>query len=140
MRYFTVEEANRALVLIRPIVSDIGEKRQRLVRTEQQLRTLRSRRNQHETAQLQRAELTFRKLIEQIEYHALEIAQVGCVLKDMHRSIIDFPSWHEGHEIYLCWQSAEQSVGHWHEIDAGFTRRRAIDEAFRPTHEISFSA
>jgi hypothetical protein len=54
---------------------------------------------------------------------------MGIELKDPEQGLIDFRSIREGREVYLCWKLGEERVSHWHEIDAGFAGRQALEEA-----------
>jgi len=55
-----------------------------------------------------------------------EICEEGCHLKDLESGLVDFPTLWEGREVYLCWQLGENEVGHWHEIEAGFSGRQSL--------------
>ena len=55
-----------------------------------------------------------------------ELTQVGVLLKDYNRGLIDFPCWMDGREVYLCWHQGEDEVAWWHEIEAGFAGRQKI--------------
>jgi hypothetical protein len=55
------------------------------------------------------------------------IAAYGCALKDVDQGLIDLPTRRDGRTVFLCWQSGEIAITHWHEIDAEFSGRRAID-------------
>ena len=37
---------------------------------------------------------------------------------------------HEGRAVCLCWRLGEESVSHWHEVDAGFSGRQEITADF----------
>jgi hypothetical protein len=56
-----------------------------------------------------------------VEFHTREIQ-----IKDVERGLIDFPSIREGREVFLCWQSGEDDIEHWHELDSGFAGREPI--------------
>jgi len=56
-----------------------------------------------------------------LEFHKREIQ-----IKDVERGLIDFPSLREGREIFLCWENGEETIEHWHELDAGFSGREPI--------------
>ena len=50
---------------------------------------------------------------------------VEIVLRDIDRGLIDFPAMRDGVEVYLCWLvDDEESIGFWHEPEAGFAGRR----------------
>ena len=50
------------------------------------------------------------------------------VLRDLDRGLVDFPALCDSTEIYLCWQEGEGEIAFWHEREAGFAGRRAIDD------------
>ena len=50
------------------------------------------------------------------------------VLRDLDRGLLDFPALRDGVEIYLCWEEGEEEIGWWHEPEAGFAGRRALDD------------
>jgi len=56
-----------------------------------------------------------------------ELEAVDIVLRDFERGLVDFPALRDGHEIYLCWLvDEEESIGFWHEPEAGFAGRRPL--------------
>jgi hypothetical protein len=58
----------------------------------------------------------------------LELREREIVLRDLDRGLVDFPALREGREVYLCWEEGEPEIGFWHEPDAGFRGRRALDD------------
>ncbi len=50
------------------------------------------------------------------------------VLRDLDRGLVDFPAMRDSAEIYLCWQEGEDEIAFWHEPEAGFAGRRALDD------------
>lgn len=57
-----------------------------------------------------------------------ELRELEVVLRDLDRGLLDFPSLRAGREIYLCWVEGEDTIGFWHEPEAGFAGRRRLDE------------
>ena len=55
-----------------------------------------------------------------------ELEELGVVIKDLDRGLIDFPAIRDDREIYLCWQLDEDEIGFWHDIDAGFGGREPL--------------
>ena len=56
-----------------------------------------------------------------------ELEAVEIVLRDVDRGLIDFPAMRDGIEVYLCWLvDDEESIGFWHEPEAGFAGRRPL--------------
>ena len=56
-----------------------------------------------------------------------ELDAVEIVLRDVDRGLIDLPAMRDGVEVYLCWLvDDEESIGFWHEPEAGFAGRRPL--------------
>ena len=55
------------------------------------------------------------------------ILEMGIYIKDLDHGLIDFLGTRNGHEILLCWHYGEEDITFWHEVDAGFSGRQAID-------------
>jgi hypothetical protein len=47
-------------------------------------------------------------------------------LKDLDRGLLDFPSLLNGREVFLCWERDEDSIGYWHDLDAGYAGREPL--------------
>lgn len=56
-----------------------------------------------------------------------KIAEMGVVVDDLEFMAFDFYSWLDGSEIFLCWQSGERQVNHWHLPEESFSERRLLD-------------
>src|SRR5258707_1330431 len=48
----------------------------------------------------------------------------------------DFRAIRSGRQVFLCWQTGELEITHWHELDAGFSGRRGIADPgeFKPAY------
>lgn len=57
----------------------------------------------------------------------VELREAEIVVRDLDRGLLDFPALREGREVYLCLQDGEDEIGFWHEPDAGFGGRVALD-------------
>ena len=64
-----------------------------------------------------------------------EVQELGCVVKDLDVGLVDFPTFFEGREVYLCWKLGEPAIAFWHGVDEGFAGRKAIDQNFREHHQ-----
>jgi len=129
-KYFTVSEANATLPLVRAIVRDVTElaadlrdRHERISRFQPTDRLGLSEAHQEELLQVQ-AELE--RGLEQMQGYERELAQLGVELKDRLTGLIDFPSWMNGREVYLCWRQGDPEVAHWHELEAGFAGRQKL--------------
>lgn len=53
----------------------------------------------------------------------------GIVIQDLDRGLVDFPSWLEGEEVFLCYELADgDAIVAWHSLDGGFAGRRPLDD------------
>ncbi len=56
-----------------------------------------------------------------------EIEDLGIVLRDPARGLVDFPALHpSGVEVLLCWRAGEEDLGWWHLPEDGFAGRRRL--------------
>jgi hypothetical protein len=126
-KFFTPEEANATLPLLRAIVQDISslaatmrDRHERLMKlTEAEDRRASATEIESLQCELEQAEETMHGYIE-------ELNKLGVLLKDFVTGLIDFPAWINDHEVYLCWRLEEPEVGFWHEVDAGFAGRQRL--------------
>jgi hypothetical protein len=135
VRYYTVEEANRALPYVRAIVADIVRQNGVVEELQQRLaRVGRDRKRNPDDAYSE--ELTqFRSELEAEEdrlntYHQ-ELRALGVELRNMDGLCV-FPSMMDGRDVYLCWRLGEPTVAFWHEREAGFAGRQKIADASAP--------
>jgi hypothetical protein len=115
-KYFTPEEAESTLPLVRKIVKDI-------------LDTAREMRLFAEDLDGKVEENpVIQKMAENINGFMKELEEIGCLYKDWNFTIglVDFPAIIDGREVYLCWRSDEESVMYYHEVDKDFSERRLI--------------
>lgn len=122
-RYFTLEEANAVVQVIRPLVKEILEIRQRIIAKRPEIWPV-----------LQRAagnggsRAASEMVTEFMRLDALvrEIHATDAVLKDINLGLVDFLALRDGREIYLCWQYDEKEIKYWHELHTGYAGRRPI--------------
>jgi len=132
-KYFTIDEANNALPLVRAIVGDIVAKYSEVSERKSRLDQIRESRSTRDRAsrdlygeELAQVEEALEKEIVKLQEFIDELEKLGIELKDISRGLIDFPSLMDGREVYLCWLLGEDEIGHWHEIDAGFAGRQSL--------------
>jgi len=129
-KYFTLDQANASLPLVRAIVDDITqlarslrERRERLARLQTPARI---RVGDAYREELDQARLDFERDQDRLAEYVQELTALGIELKDYETGLIDFPSRMDGRDVYLCWRLGESEVGHWHELDAGFAGRKKL--------------
>jgi hypothetical protein len=62
------------------------------------------------------------------------IHETGCLVKDLDKGLVDFPTLFRGEEVYLCWMMNEPGIEFWHKVEDGFAGRKQIDDDFRENH------
>ena len=129
-KYFSVEEANRSLPLVKAIVEDIVRQSRKVESLHERLeRVLRGPRRRlddlysEELAQTQ-SELEIEE--EKLQGYTDELKNLGVELKSDEDGLCDFRSLMNGREVYLCWRLGEPEVMFWHELDTGFAGRQTI--------------
>jgi hypothetical protein len=130
-KYFTPEQANSMLPLVRSIVTDICELAQRMEQRRRRLQQAESSSRQRQTftdAQLEEEQAAWDQETEKFQECLQELAQLGVELKDPYMGLVDFPCWKDGREVYLCWRLGEPKISWWHEVHLGFAGRRPLSD------------
>ncbi|MAT16868.1 MAG: hypothetical protein CMJ46_16535 [Planctomyces sp.] len=134
-KFFSVDDANRMLPLVSAIVADIvelyndvHERRNRLARVRHHSsKNTRAEDNPYEEEVLQ-IEKELEADIDRLDEFVDELQKLGIELKDPVKGLVDFPTYHQGREAYLCWMLGEPEVAFWHDLDAGFGGRQPIEK------------
>jgi hypothetical protein len=134
-KYFTVEEANKALPLVRVIVGDIARQARVVEDLRQRLAAVLSDRGKRrvdpyseELAQSQ-AEMEVEE--EKLASYVDELTELGVELKGFD-GLCDFPSLKDGRVVCLCWRLGEPEVMFWHEEKDGFAGRQSLPNRNNP--------
>jgi hypothetical protein len=132
MRFFTEEEANEALAVVRPTVERLVAARRRFLHVAGRLENVqghvagngggldpeRVRDLQEEVSEAGAAVAT---VVGELE--ALDVQ-----VKDLDEGLIDFPALHpqSNETVLLCWRLGEEKVVHWHGLEEGFAGRKPL--------------
>ncbi len=125
LKYFTVPEAE---ALIPAIIEHLSVAQEAKIRIEHKIEEWRRRHKDlppSEEAVL-RGQVDY--MASQLEKVLGEIADLGCIPKDLDMGLIDFPTRIDGKEGYLCWKLGEKRITHWHNLTDGFSGRRKLKE------------
>ena len=125
-KYFTLADARRALPLVRRIAADIQNAQANRFRLHADLsaQTI----GDPASAAVRQIQKDLEKQTLRLEDLVAELQKIGVDLKDPARGLLDFPAVHEGREVLLCWKAGEETIGFWHEMDAGYANRRPVAE------------
>jgi hypothetical protein len=129
-RFFTPEEANEALVEVRPLVERMVASRHALLEAQRRQAELVARVASNGgglsppdvsavAAEVQQASTELVAVVE-------ELQGLGVQVKDLDRGLVDFPCVHRGREVLLCWELGEDEVAYWHGTEEGFAGRKPL--------------
>jgi hypothetical protein len=129
-RTFTLEEANRALVELRPIVERMVQHRANLTAAQLEQAELVTRiagnggdmvpSDLHEAAETIQREATA------ISECAERINAAGAEVKSLEEGLLDFPARRGDEVVLLCWKLGEDEIHYWHRVDEGFAARKPL--------------
>jgi hypothetical protein len=129
-KFYTVDEANGMLPLLRSILRDITELAQELRERNDRLSRVQvptpkaiGDAHREELLEMQ-AELERGQ--ERMREYEEELKSLNVELKDHMTGLIDFPCMLDGRPVFLCWRLGEPEVAFWHELDAGFAGRKKL--------------
>ncbi|GIW06810.1 MAG: hypothetical protein KatS3mg060_1615 [Dehalococcoidia bacterium] len=128
-RYFTVDQANRMLPQLIPLLEELRAMKRQLdrLREEQDALQEKARANgHHRAAEIADLAGQIERLVNESGERIAQINALGVQVKDIEMGLIDFPSLHRGKRVYLCWKLGEPSVGFWHPIESGYAGRQPI--------------
>jgi hypothetical protein len=129
-RFFTVEEANARLPLVRAIVSDMTSLARDVLDRRQRLAVLLEGRKASSGDAYTDELRSMQKMLEQdsvrLEEYAQELKDLGVEAKGAVEGLVDFPAIMEGREVCLCWRLGEPEVLYWHEVEAGYAGRQPL--------------
>jgi hypothetical protein len=129
-RFFTVDQANAALPLVKAIAKDLAELSRDVIERRQRLNELRTGRQAPKgdlySEELALVEQELERDAERLQEYVEELRELGVEPKNGPEGLVDFPARVDGRTIYLCWRLGEPEVLHWHELDAGFLGRQPL--------------
>ena len=129
-RLFTREEADAMLPELRGLLERVAMARRQLLQTTRELDALERKRDRSNALQLGRSLRELRARLgadrDALRTAFEEITNRGVQVKNIEPALLDFPAWHEGRVVLLCWRDGEPSVAHWHDLDVGFAGRQPL--------------
>ena len=122
-QYFTPQQANDTLKIIRPLMDEVQAIRRKILTNQPEAwpaieKSVGNGGN--------RALSNMVQDFEKLDALVHRILDTGVQIKDVNLGLLDFSALRDGHEVYLCWQYGEGDIAFWHEVDAGFAGRQSI--------------
>jgi hypothetical protein len=131
MRFFTDEEANDALEIVRPLAERLVEARRRFVhvagRLEEVEGTVSGNGGGLDPERVRELQERAAQAAADLAGIVAELEEVGVQVKDLDEGLIDFPAKHPGGDtVLLCWRLGEGEVAYWHGLEEGFAGRKPL--------------
>ena len=123
-KFFSVQQANKSLVLLQRIVGEIIDEYNQLLQVEELIEKAEETNSTHRLGEY-RKELV--RLVDAVHGCLEEIDTVGVTVRDFRTGIVEFPAMYEGREIRLCWVYGDEKISYWHELDSGLYSREEIE-------------
>ena len=129
-RTFTPEQANEALVELRPIVERMVQHRRNLTAAQVQQAELVTRiagnGGDMVPSDLHEAADTIQREAAAISGCAERINAAGAEVKSLEEGLLDFPARRGDEIVLLCWKLGEDEIHYWHRADEGFGGRKPL--------------
>ena len=130
MHLFTLEEANAALVELRPVVERMVQHRRNLTAAQAQqgelVTRIASNGGDMAPSDLHRLAETIQQEADAISACARTIDDAGAQVKSLEDGLLDFPARRGDEVVLLCWQLGEDEIRYWHGTDEGFASRKPL--------------
>jgi hypothetical protein len=129
-RHFTPEEANDALETVRPLAEELVARRRTLretaTRRAELARLVAGNGGGVDPEELASLDEDATREAAEITELVSRIQELGALVKDLDRGLVDFPARRGGEDVLLCWELGEDEIGFWHGVDEGFAGRKPL--------------
>jgi hypothetical protein len=123
-RFFSIEEANGLLPVLRPILGELKREWAFMQLINNEIRKA------HAVSDRSGGSVFGPRYIEsaeQVVHYLHTVQEMGVLVKDPSIGLCDFPHQRESRVVHLCWKLGEDEIGWWHDIDAGFAEREPLE-------------
>lgn len=128
--FFTVEQANAMLPLVRAIVSDLAGLSSEVAERRRRVSFLVAGRDpdDHDLyhQELVQVEADLEEDAKRLHEYIEELRALGVEPTHGPEGIVTFPSILDGRRVCLSWKLGDSEVLYWHEADAGYHRRKPL--------------
>jgi len=129
-RIFTMQEALDLLPELRAQFARFNRARLAATEAAQHLDELERHRTKENTMEMARplreAREDLGEQAERMRAVVRSVMELGVEIKHLDPALIDFPAFRDGRVVFLCWQEGEATIGHWHDVEAGFAGREPL--------------
>jgi hypothetical protein len=121
-KHYTREEARAMLPEIRRWLDRLNRLRKDVEKLEQRLSQMAAQNNDigGETVN------NWIRALADMQEVLVEFQRREIIIKDLDRGLIDFPAIIGGREVFLCWESDEEDIEFWHDLESGFAGRERL--------------
>ena len=131
-KLFTLDDANRLVPTLEPLLRRLVEKRQVLREHAQVIEEFRAKAGTSgggvPGGRFGRARAAAETLGTEIAEGIRQIEAWGCVVKDLDQGLVDFLSQRGDDTVFLCWRLGEPSIRYWHGVKEGFAGRKPLEQ------------
>ncbi len=129
-RFFTIDQANATLPLVRAITGDLATLAKDVVERRHRLALLTSGRDLKPgdpySDELAQMESELERDAIRLQGYVDELRELGVEPKGAVEGLVDFPCKLDGRIVLLCWKLGEPEVLFWHDLDSGFSGRQPL--------------
>ena len=120
--HFTRDEARALLPQVRSWLEKLNQARRNLQKTDQRITQLLAA-GDDVGGELANTQV---KILSEIKSLLREFEQREIQIKDLERGLIDFPAIIGGREVFFCWESDDEDIEFWHDLDSGYAGREKL--------------
>jgi hypothetical protein len=129
-RYFTPEEANALLADVRPVAERLVAHRRAMAvmaaRRARYVQRIAGNGGDFDPQEQRTLEEEFEREGAAVAACVAQLEDLGVLVKDLDRGLVDFPALRDGEEVLLCWEVGEDEIAFWHGVDEGFAGRKPL--------------
>ena len=115
-KFYTLKEAREVLPVVKELMEIVQAARLEIVRLQPEatpaVRNATANGGSHEAGELLAK-------FDRLEAGIKGITDMGILVKDVNKGLIDFLGQRDGRDVFLCWHYGEDDIQYWHEINAG---------------------
>ena len=121
-KHYTREEARALLPQIRQWLARLNQLRKDVEKFEQRLSQMSA-----QSADIGGETVNdWIRTLADMQQILVEFQRREIFIKDLDRGLIDFPAIIGGREVFLCWESDEEDIEFWHDLETGFAGRERL--------------